>query len=122
VQYKLLPLILEHEGNQFYNISEKWQPKNLIPDPYRSNLLKDAQRRFKALSEAEAEFRTLDRAHIYVQMLRRMRLTTRAAQFAWRSDDLKFLKSIAGFFSDYGTVLRLLKNDSARGRLNDKPQ
>jgi hypothetical protein len=51
-----------------------------------------------------------------------MRLTTRAAQFAWRSDDLKFLKSIAGFFSDYGTVLRLLKNDSARGRLNDKPQ
>lgn len=121
MQYRLLPAILEQEGSQFYNISHRWQPKNLIPDPYRRNLLKDAARRFKALSEAEGELRTLDRAHEYVQILRRMRLSTRVAQFAWKYDDLKFLESIASFFTDYGTVLRLLKIDSARGRLNDNP-
>jgi hypothetical protein len=121
VQYKLLPRILEQEGSQFYSVSQKWQPKSLIPDPYRRNLLKDAQGRFKGLSDAEPEFRTMDRAHLYVQILRRMRLTVRAAQFAWKFDDLKFLASIATFFTDYGTVLRLLKFDSARGRLNDNP-
>jgi hypothetical protein len=121
VQYKLLHRLLEHEGSQFYSVSQKWQPKSLIPDPYRRNLLKDAQGRFKGVSEAEAEFRTLDRAHQYVQLIRRMRLTVRAAQFAWRFDDLKFLESISSFFTDYGTVLRLLKFDSARGRLNDNP-
>jgi hypothetical protein len=122
VRYTLLPSILEQEGSQFYNVSQKWQPKNLIPDPYRRNLLKDAQRRFSALSEAEGELRTLDRAHLYVQVLRRMRFTVRTAQFAWKFDDLKFLESIAHFFTDYGTVLRLLKFDSARGRLNDNPK
>lgn len=122
MQYRLLPAILEQEGGQFYNISQKWQPKNLIPDPYRRNLLKDAQSRFKALADAEGELRTLDRSHEYVQILRRMRLSTRVAQFAWKYDDLKFLASIASFFTDYGTVLRLLKIDSARGRLNDNPK
>lgn len=121
MQYKLLPRILEQEGSQFYNVSQKWQPKSLIPDPYRRNLLKDAQGRFATISDAEAELRTLDRAHLYVKILRRMRLTVRTAQFAWRFDDLKFLESIATFFTDYGTVLRLLKFDSARGRLNDNP-
>lgn len=122
MQYTLLPSILEQEGSQFYNVSQKWQPKNLIPDPYRRNLLKDAQQRFSALSDAEGELRTLDRAHLYVQVLRRMRLTVRTAQFAWKFDDLKFLESIATFFTDYGTVLRLLKFDSARGRLTDNPK
>lgn len=122
MRYTLLPSILEQEGNQFYNVSQKWQPKNLIPDPYRRNLLKDAQQRFSALSEAEGELRTLDRAHLYVQVLRRMRFTVRTAQFAWKFDDLKFLESIASFFTDYGTVLRLLKFDRARGRLTDNPK
>lgn len=119
MRYELLPRILEHEGVQFYNVSQKWQPKNLIPDPYRRNLLKDVQRRFKLLSLAEEEFRTLDRAHLYIQILRRMRFAVRAAQFAWRFDDLKFLENISSFFSDYGTVLRNLKFDRARGRLEN---
>lgn len=119
MQYRLLPHILEHEGAQFYNVSQKWQPKGLIPDPYRRNLLKDAQRRFKVLTAAEDEFRTLERAHLYVQILRRMRFTIRDAQFSWRFDDLKFLTSIASFFNDYGAVLRQLRYDKARGRLEN---
>jgi hypothetical protein len=119
VQYRLLPSILEHEGAQFYNVTQKWQPKSLIPDPYRRSLLKDAQRRFKTLSEAEDELKALDRAPLYMQILRRMRFTVRAAQFAWRFDDLKFLESISSFFTDYGTVLRYLRYDRARGRLDN---
>ena len=119
MQYDLLHSILRQEGSHFYKIDRKWQPKDLIPDPYRRNLLKDAQDRFDQLASAEEEFKSLDRAHLYVQVLRRMRFTVRDAQFAWRTDDLKFLESIATFFTDYGTVLRLLKEDDARGRLNN---
>lgn len=119
MEYRLLPGILEREGAQFYNVTDKWQPKSLIPDPYRRNLLKDAQRRFKALAEAEEEFKSLDRAPLYIQLLRRMRFSVRDAQFAWRFDDLKFLEAIAGFFIDYGMVLRHLRYDKARGRLDN---
>lgn len=120
MQYELLPKILRQEGGQFYRIDRKWQPKGLIPDPYRRNLLKDAQERFEQLDKAEREFRTLTRAPLYVKILRRMRLLIKDAQFAWRTDDLKFLESIANFFTDYGTVLRFLKDDDARGQLITK--
>jgi hypothetical protein len=46
-----------------------------------------------------------------------MRLYVKRAQFAWRTDDLEFLKQIAKFFTDYGLVLQNLKIDQARGRL-----
>jgi hypothetical protein len=46
-----------------------------------------------------------------------MRLDVKGAQFAWRSDDLAFIRHIAKFFTDYGTVLQNLKIDQARGRL-----
>lgn len=117
MRYTVLPKVLLQEGSHFYRLDRTWQPKDLIPDPYRRNLLKDAQERFNLLSSAESEFRTLDRAHVYVKILRRMRLTIKEAQFNWRSDDLKFLAAIASFFKDYGTVLRHLKDDDARGRL-----
>lgn len=119
MEYRLLPSILEQEGAQFYNVTEKWQPKSLIPDPYRRNLLKDAQRRFKVLAAAEDELKSLDRAPLYMQLLRRMRFTVRDAQFSWRFDDLKFLESIARFFTDYGMVLRHLRYEKARGRLDN---
>jgi hypothetical protein len=112
--------ILEQEGTSFYKVYHRWQPKNLIPDPYRRNLLKDAQARFNSLSEAEEEMRGLKRGQLYLQILYRMRLTIRQAQFAWRTDDLKFLTKIADFFSDYGTVLQNLKIDQARGRLEQQ--
>jgi len=119
VRYTLLPQILQLEGNQFYRNDKRWQPKSLIPDPYRRNLLKDAQARFETLSAAEDELRTLDRAALYVQILRRLRLSVRFAQFAWGTDDLKFLESITSFFTDYGTVLRYLKFDEGQGRFEN---
>lgn len=115
-----LQQILENEGTSFYKVYHRWQPKNLIPDPYRRNLLKDAQERFNRLSEAEDEMKGLIRGPLYLQILYRMRLTIRQAQFAWRTDDLKFLTKISDFFSDYGVVLQNLKIDQARGRLEQK--
>lgn len=117
MQYLVLPTILDQEGPAFYRIDRRWQPKNLIPDPYRRDILKDAQRRLTLLEEAEDELQSLDRAPLYIGALKRMRLAVRQAQFAWRTDDLKFLQNVTDFFSDYGTVLRYLKTDQARGRL-----
>lgn len=118
MQYLVLPKILEQEGTSFYRINHRWQPKNLIPDPYRRNLLQDAQARLQRLEGAENELQTLVRATLYINLLKRMRLAVRQAQFAWRTDDLKFIRNITEFFSDYGTVLQHLKIDQARGRFD----
>lgn len=115
--FTLLPEILRVEGNNFYRTDRSWQPKNLIPDPYRRNLLKDAQERLNRLEEAIDEFQQLDRAPLYIKLVSRMRLCVKRAQFAWRTDDLEFIKQIAKFFTDYGLVLQNLKIDQARGRL-----
>ena len=115
--HSILPQILDRAGDQFYRVDHKWQPKDLIPDPYRRNLLKNAQARFNELSQGESEFRTLDRAHVYIKILRSMRIQIKDAQFAWRSDDLRFLTSISNFFRDYGLVMRFLKEDDNRGRV-----
>jgi len=109
--------ILKDEKNQFYRGNLAWRPQSLLQDPYRRNLLKNAQARYAQLSAAEDELQNLDRSYKYIQILRRMRLTVVTAQFSWRADDLKFLLAIATFFRDYGTVLRLLNEDRARGQL-----
>ncbi len=119
MQYLVLPRILDQEGPAFYRVDRRWQPKTLIPDPYRRDLLKDAQRRLALLEEAEDELQSLDRAPLFIGALKRMRLAVRQAQFAWRTDDLKFLQNVTEFYSDYGTVLRHLKIDQARGRLGE---
>jgi hypothetical protein len=119
VHYLILPGLVEQEGTDFYRNTFRWQPKNLIPDPYRRRLLKDAQARFSRLEVAEDELQSLVKAPLYIKILRRMRLTVRDAKFAWRTDDLKFLGSIASFFIDYGIVLRNLKIEQARGQFNE---
>lgn len=118
MQYPVLTDVLDTEGVGFYRHTRKWRPENLIPDPYRRNLLLDAQARYDRLKKAEDELQTLDRAHLYIGILKRMRITVRKAQFAWRVDDLEFVTAIAEFFADYGTVLQALKIDQARGRLD----
>ncbi len=115
--FSLLPAILEVEGTSFYRVDHRWMPKSLIPDPYRRNLLKDAQGRLNRLEGAIDELQQLDRAPLYVKLLDRMRRSVKGAQFAWRADDLAFIQFIAKFYSDYGTVLQNLKIDQARGRL-----
>jgi len=117
VQYSILPGILEQEGNDFYRTNNRWQPKNLIPDPYRRNLLKNAQARFNRLEEASEELESLDRYPLYFKRLNRMRIQIKKAQFAWRTDDLLFLTAISDFFADYGIIIQNLKIDQARGRL-----
>lgn len=117
MEYRVLPQILEQEGNDFYRIDRRWKPTNLIPSIISQAMLKDAQQRYNLLSQAEDEFQTLERAHLYIRILKRMRFTIRRAQFAWRADDLEFVKAISEFFQDYGTVLQNLKIDQARGRL-----
>lgn len=119
--YLVLPRILDQEGPDFYRSNMRWQPRNLIPDPYRRDLLKDAQRRLTLLEDAEDELQSLDRAPLFIGALKRMRLSVRQAQFAWRTDDLKFLQNVTDFFSDYGLVLRYLKTDQARGRIVGPP-
>lgn len=121
MRFVALPQILEQEGPNFYRIEHRWQPRDLIPDPYRRNLLKDARGRLQRLEVAENELQLLDRAALYINLLKRMRLSLRQAQFAWRVDDLKFIRNISEFFSDYGTVLKHLKIDQARGRFEDQP-
>lgn len=109
--------ILKAEKGEFYKVDHRWQPKELIPDPYRRNLLKDAQARLNGLSEAISEIKTLDRAPLYIKLFNRMRLSVKRAQYAWRSDDLTFIINISNFFSDYGLVLQNLKIDETRGQL-----
>lgn len=121
MQYELLPQLIQGEGDDFYRITYRWKPKGLIPDPYRRNLLKDAQAKFERLTAAESEIQTLNYADRYFKIIRKMRLQLRNAHFAWRSDDLEFLDQLAGFYSGYGTLLRYLKLEQARGRF-EKPK
>ncbi len=116
--YRLLPSILDQEGTDFYQVKNQWKPKDLIPDPYRRTLLKDAQEKLNRLAEAEDELQTLDRAPLFIGILKNLRFVVRQAQFAWRSDDLKFLQAISEFYSNYGTVLRHLKYEQGRGRFD----
>ncbi len=119
MRFVVLPTIIDREGPDFYRITRRWKPLDLIPDPYRRSLLKDAAARLGQLEGAEAELQSLDRAVIYIGALKRMRVSVRQAQFSWRSDDLKFLQNITAFFSDYGLVLQNLKIDKARGRFDN---
>ena len=64
-------------------------------------------------------FKRLEQASKYLKYLRRMRLWIRNANFAWRADQLRFLKSVAGFYSDYGAILRLLRMDELRGKFSE---
>lgn len=117
--FVVLPTILDQEGTAFYRGTNAWKPKNLVPDVYRRTALKDIQERLVHLEAGEMELRVLDRGPMYIGALKRMRHAVRQAQFAWRVDDLKFLQSISEFYSDFGTVLRNLQIDKARGRFDE---
>jgi hypothetical protein len=117
VAFSIIPQILDAEGQNFYRTDRRWQPKNLIPDPYRRNLLKFAETKLNQVVAAIPEFRQLDRAPLYVKLINRMRIDFRKAKFAWNTDDLEFIRSISKFFTDYGQILQNLKFDEARGRL-----
>lgn len=116
MRYRLLPWIVEQEGEDFQRIERRWRPTDLLMFHQVQALLKDMQSRYEHLSAAHEELQTLDRADKYVLYLHRMRLWLRQASFKWKADQLAFLQAVSGFYSDYGAVLRLLKIDQARGR------
>lgn len=119
--YPLLNEIVGQEGSDFQRIENRWRPKHLLLLPQVRLLLRDVDRRFDQLSAAEPELETLDRANIYITLVRRMRIWVRQASFTWKSDHLQFIQAIGSFYKDYGNVLRLLKFDAQRGRLANQP-
>jgi hypothetical protein len=82
-------------------------------------ILKDMESRQANLELASEEFKGLEQAPKYFKYLRRMRIWLRDAKFAWKADQLRFLKSVAGFYSDYGAVLKLLRMDELRGKFSE---
>lgn len=109
--------ILDGEANAFQKIDRRWRPVALVPVQFRGKLLADVKARYVELEAARPELATLDRADIYIKYLYRMRLAVRQARFSWRFDDLSFIQAISDFYTAYGSVLRLLAVDKARGRL-----
>lgn len=83
-------------------------------------LLHDMERRYKRLEAARPELETLERAERYIKLLTRMRLWLRQSFYTWKANQLAFLQATAGFYSEYGQLLRFLKFDQARGRLADR--
>jgi hypothetical protein len=117
--YQYIPWILEQEGSDFQSVHERWRPKNLFMLRQVQLILKDVRARYDLLELAREELATLKYAAKYIKYLQRMRIWVREANFAWRADQLRFLKSVAGFYSDYGAVLRLLKMDQMRGQFTE---
>lgn len=118
--YNYIPWILDQEsGEDFQSVHQQWRPRNLFMLRQVQLLLKDIQYRYESLEIARDELVTLEYAAKYIKYLRRMRIWIRDANFAWKADQLKFLKSVAGFYSDYGIVLRLLRIDQLRGKFTE---
>ena len=120
--YRYIPWILEQEQEvDFQSVNQRWRPHNLLQVHQVQLLLKDIRSRFENLDLARDELVTLVYAPKYVKYLKRMSLWVRDAGFSWQADQLKFLKSVSGFYSDYGAVLRLLKVDQLRGQFTTEP-
>jgi hypothetical protein len=120
VPFVLIPKLLSDEGTDFQRIEKRWRPTDLLFVAQTRALLRDMAWRYGRLSEAESELASLDRGSIYVKLLRRMRLWLRRAHYTWKADHLSFTQTVAGFYTDYGAVLRLLKIDEARGKFADR--
>lgn len=120
MRYHYIPWILEQEEvSDFQSVSQRWRPKNLFLLRQVQLILKDVRSRYTNLELARGELQSLQYAAKYIKYLQRMRIWVREAEFAWKADQLRFLKSVAGFYSDYGTVLRLMKIDQLRGKLTE---
>jgi len=91
-------------------------PQQLVQLHQAKSFLNDMASRYAQLAEALDELASLDRADRYLKLLRRMRIWFRQANFFWRGDQLTFIRAVAGFYSDYGAILRLLKQDHDRGK------
>lgn len=118
--YHYIPWILEQEReSDFQSGQQRWRPHNLLQLRQVQLLLKDIRSRLQNLDLARDELNSLVYAPKYSKYLKRMHLWVREAGFSWQADQLKFIKSVSGFYSDYGAVLRLLKIDQIRGSFTE---
>jgi hypothetical protein len=120
VHYRLLPEILAEEDYAVHRIDFRWRPPDLLYIPQARALLRDVQIRFSRLEGADSELRTLVQGDLIVKLMLRMRLRVRHASYVWKIDQLAFLRSVTGFYTDYGIILRLLRLESGRGRFDSK--
>lgn len=119
--YRSLSEILQQEGNSFQKLEHRWRPTDLLYLQQTRSLLKDMADRYHHLAATESELAALERAHVYIKLLRRMEIRLRQAGFVWKLDHLLFIQTVASFYSDYGAVLRLLKIEQSRGRFREPP-
>lgn len=122
MQYRLLPRLLQQEGDHFRRIDNRWRPVDLLFLQQSRMLLRDVEARYAHLEAAIDELQTLIRADLYIKLLTRMRLHVRRARYVWKSDHLSFIQEVSGFYTDYGMVLRLLTIEQARGRFAEQQQ
>lgn len=115
--YRLLPWLLDQEREHLKLVEQRWRPTDLLWVAQARYLLQDITQRYRHLGAAREEMVTLDRGAQYIKLLTRMRMYLRQAHFTWKGDQLMFIRSVASFYSDYGAILRLIKEDSARGLL-----
>lgn len=121
MHYQFIPWLLDQEQNaDFQSVGNKWRPKRLLQLRQVQLLLKDIAGKKRDLELARDEFKTLEYADRYLKYLRRMRLWVRDASFSSRADQLKFLVSVVGFYSDYGAMLKMMRIDALRGQFQEE--
>ena len=119
MHYRYLPWILQQEGTDFQRIEQRWKPVRLLYIQQTRALLHDIRERYEQFSASQSELQTLTKADLLVKLLTRMRMYVRQAGLFWKTDQLAFIKAVAGFYSDLGSIMRTLKNEQERGRFID---
>lgn len=119
MSYDILRWIVDQESGTFQRIENRWRPTDLYMETQIRALLKDMSRRYERLVAARDELSMLDRKDMYLKLIRRMGFFLKNASFSRRSNHLAFAQATTGFYTDFGAVIRFLKFDQARGRLNE---
>jgi hypothetical protein len=109
--------VLDKEADAFQKLDNVWRPNNLFFQIQTQELLRDMNRRFVNMKANEGELKKLERASIYQTQLRRLELILRRAKFVRLSNQLAFGQAVSDFYTHYGQILRFLRIDQARGKL-----
>lgn len=112
-----LSQIVDRETDSFQKLDNVWRPKNLFFNIQTLELLKDMNRRYDLMKANEQELKKLERSSIYQTNLRRLELILRRAKYTRLSNQLAFGQAVSDFYTNYGQILRFLRIDQARGKL-----
>lgn len=121
MQYHRLQRILRQEGTSFQDITDVWRPTQLLFVAQVRGLLQDMQKRYDEAISAHDELVTLPRGAVFVKLLVSMRLSLREANFQWKGNQLRFIQASSRFYSNFGEMLRLLRNEAQRGTFSTPP-